>query len=124
MKRHGFDVSCPLSFYQSTGFMGTRYIVKGMVQRAYISRYFGSGAVSSKNENEWTKGVTMSIDKSDSSGLFVRLHGRGKNQPWEKNDMKSRYFVVSDRYIYELQLAVLFIVDILKNDPHLINLLI
>ena len=73
MKETHFDVKAPLSYYACTRLLGTTYLVLGDVKRV----------------------------KEDPLGVFVKVKSEGKMVPWDRGELKDRFFVVSDRYLYE-----------------------
>ena len=80
MKKHRFSPASPLSYYQSTGFTGVRYVIKGEVQRAFLCRSVSSASITSEDENEWLKECCTSVDPSDASGIFAELQGKAKGK--------------------------------------------
>lgn len=101
MKEKKYVVLAPLSFYHSLSIQGWNYLIMGNVQRAYLCKSFHFDSFSEENENCLIKNVIIKKDKEDSTGMFIRLKSKGKIVPWDKGEMKSRYFVVSERYLYE-----------------------
>ena len=101
MNNHGFSILSPLSFYPSLDIQGSNYFIMGCVERAYLCKHFSFDLLTESNENCLIKNMKMKKDKDDASGMFIKLKVKGKITPWDKGEMKSRYFVVSNRFLYE-----------------------
>lgn len=101
MKEKQFSIQCPLSFYHAIGLQGVNYLVMGSVERAYLCKSFHFDMFGEDNENCLIKNVKMKKDKEDPTGMTIRLKTKGRIVPWDKGEMKSRFFVISGRYLYE-----------------------
>ena len=76
-------------------------MIMGEVKRSFLCRSMTGSLMSEKNENNVIGHLSMKLDKNDPLGITVKINNKSRLIPWEKKDMKSRYFVVSDRYLYE-----------------------
>lgn len=99
MKETHFDVKAPLSYYACTRLLGTTYLVLGNVKRVFLTSSFSFKAYEEKGT--LVKGLKMKRVKDDPLGVFVKVKSEGKMVPWDRGDLKNRFFVVSDRYLYE-----------------------
>ena len=115
---HGFSIQAPLSFYPSLDIRGSNYFVMGSVNRAYLCKQFAFDGMDSSNENCLVKNLKIKRDKEDSSGMFIKLKTKGKIVPWDKGEMKSRYFVVSNRFLYEYVYLLIFNETSLRVHPY------
>ena len=98
MKKKGFSIETPLSFYPCFDFHGCNYVVMGFVQRAYLCKSF---QLDDSDENCLLRNLKIKPDKEDATGMSIKLKTKNKIVPWEKGEMKPRYFVVTSRYLYE-----------------------
>ena len=98
MKKKGFSIETPLSFYPCFDFHGCNYVVMGFVQRAYLCKSF---QLDDSDENCLLRNLKIKPDKEDATGMSIKLKTKNKIVPWEKGEMKLRYFVVTSRYLYE-----------------------
>ena len=101
IQKCGLDLSAPLSYYDDFHLTGTTCLIHGHVERVFIGRSASSSLISEDNEDGFLKDVSMKRDKSDPMRLTMKIHRKGRIQPWEKGELKKRYFVVSDRFLYE-----------------------
>ena len=99
MKETHFDVKAPLSYYACTRLLGTTYLVLGDVKRVFLASAFSFKAYEEKGT--LVKGLKMKRVKEDPLGVFVKVKSEGKMVPWDRGELKDRFFVVSDRYLYE-----------------------
>ena len=99
MKETHFKVTAPLSYYACTRLLGTTYLVLGDVKRVFLTSSFSFKAYEEKDT--LVKGLKMKRVKEDPLGVFVKVKSEGKMVPWDRGDLKDRFFVVSDRYLYE-----------------------
>ena len=99
--RQGVNIDSPLSFYDDLHLTGTTCIIRGHVERAFVGRSASSAHISADKENSFLSDISMKRNKSDPSGIMKKVSRQGKIYPWEKNEMKKRYFVISDRFLYE-----------------------
>ena len=99
MKETHFDVKAPLSYYACTRLLGTTYLVLGDVKRVFLASSFSFKAY--KEKGTLVKGLKMKRVKEDPLGVFVKVKSEGKMVPWDRGELKDRFFVVSDRYLYE-----------------------
>ena len=99
MKETHFDVKTPLSYYACTRLLGTTYLVLGDVKRVFLASSFCFKAYEEKGT--LVKGLKMKRVKEDPLGVFVKVKSEGKMVPWDRGELKDRFFVVSDRYLYE-----------------------
>ena len=93
-------MDAPLSYYDVLHLTGTTYLVMGRVQRVYLCKTMTSSQMSEDNENNLLKGVSMKPGK-DPLDLTVTIKQKGRVDPFDHSDLKPRFFVVSDRYLYE-----------------------
>ena len=101
MKKRGISLSFPLSYYEVLNLTGTTCMVMGEVKRSFLCRNMKGNQLTEENENNVVKNLSMKMDKNDPLHITVKIHNKSRRVLWEKNDMKSRYFVLSDRYLYE-----------------------
>ena len=101
MKKRGISLSFPLSYYEVLNLTGTTCMVMGEVKRSFLCRNMTGNQLTEENENNVVKNLSMKMDKNDPLHITVKIHNKSRRVLWEKNDMKSRYFVLSDRYLYE-----------------------
>lgn len=101
MQKRGVSLSSPLSYYEVLNMTGTTCMIMGEVKRSFLCRSMTGSLMSEKNENNVIGNLSMKLDKNDPLGITVKINNKSRLIPWEKKDMKSRYFVVSDRYLYE-----------------------
>ena len=101
MKTIGFNIHAPLSFYPCLNLHGNQYLIMGNVQRAFLCKSFYFDLFTEENEDCLIKNCKIKSDSSDPTGMSIKLKNKGKIVPWDKGELKSRYFVVSQRYLYE-----------------------
>ena len=101
MKKRGISLSFPLSYYEVLNLTGTTCMIMGEVKRSFLCRNMTGNQLTEENENNVIKNLSMKMDKNDPLHITVKIHNKSRRVLWEKNDMKSRYFVLSDRYLYE-----------------------
>lgn len=101
MKTIGFNIHSPLSFYPCLNLHGNQYLIMGNVQRAFLCKSFYFDLFTEENEDCLIKNCKIKSDSSDPTGMSIKLKNKGKIVPWDKGELKSRYFVVSQRYLYE-----------------------
>ena len=71
----------------------------GDVKRVFLASSFSFKAYEEKGT--LVKGLKMKRVKEDPLGVFVKVKSEGKMVPWDRGELKDRFFVVSDRYLYE-----------------------
>lgn len=98
MSETHFSTQLPLSYYECTRLLGTTYLVLGDVNRVFLASSFSFDAL---EKGSLVKGLKMKKVKEDASGVFVKVKSEGKMTPWDRGELKRRFFVVSDRYLYE-----------------------
>ena len=99
--RTGVNPNSPLSFYDDLHLTGTTCIIRGHVDRVFVGRSASSTRISADHENSFLSDIMMKRNKNDPSGLMKKVNRPGKIYPWEKSEMKKRYFVITDRFLYE-----------------------